>query len=147
MKQFFTKYLPVSGEIKNGEIYLNRFGQVRYKKYRIPGNEKKDREVKLFLCSRDIKVGDKVFYDGTDEMFKNTYPENVVAKVKNEEHKNYLKDKFYVKLIGEVSPEAIWVKEGDEFCMDDIRLMYSNPFGFRGRMVAYIGNDSCCHFH
>ncbi len=62
MKTYFCKFLPVEGEIKEDD------------RYRVKGTDKvliankhfKEidqsllEKVKLFLCSRDIQVGDKV---------------------------------------------------------------------------------------
>lgn len=84
MKKYFAKYLPVDGEIKKGDEYINseiKVGEPTYGKIYIGlplviemghkgvGYKDKDyfrkymRKVKLFLCSRDIQVGDE-FKDG-----------------------------------------------------------------------------------
>lgn len=89
--------------------------------------------VKLFLCSRDIQVGDIAFSLPAIELNKpKLYYRKIVkeddfsgmdtAPFKREEvEKYYWEDGCWnykcdvVKVIGEVSPEATWVKEGMEF--------------------------------
>jgi hypothetical protein len=88
MKKYFAKYLPVEGEIK---------------------------KVKLFLCSRNIEVGDKYYYNGTETDICDS--EIRLEQIKEQEEKHGQK-RF--KVIGEISPEAIWVKEEDGFDEDDI---------------------------
>jgi hypothetical protein len=99
MKKYFAKYLPVEGEIK---------------------------KVKLFLCSRNIEVGDKYYYNGTETDICDS--EIRLEQIKEQEEKHGQK-RF--KVIGEISPEAIWVKEGDEFNEVDVRgrLIYFDAFG------------------
>jgi hypothetical protein len=121
--KYFTKYLPVEGEIKEGDMYHNGIGVgPAYK------NENwKGQKVKLFLCSRDIQVGDKVRGEypstlGFDVECLRT-DDSIVPHwaVKGQDGKEYYyakQDSF--KVIGEVSPDATWVKEGDEFEQLDI---------------------------
>lgn len=86
--KYFTKYLPVEGEIKDGDTYLFD-GKIQTCKVSIIkeleefyGRKITEyQKVKLFLCSRDIETS-----------------------------------------LGEISPSAIWVKEGDEFEEEDIQL-------------------------
>lgn len=101
MKLFFAKYLPEGKQypcnckIIYDKVYNNCCG------------------VKLFLCSRDIQVGDKITLDGI------SFTEFTRLK----ELSKVYAPKFdsYFKVIGEISPEAIWVKEGDEFEEEDIK--------------------------
>jgi len=65
----------------------------------------------LFLCSRDIQAGDEV------QSKLGTLDGKVEHKFQLEEA---LKEDVWFKVIGEISPEAIWVKEGDEFDEDEI---------------------------
>ena len=79
------------------------------------------RKVKLFLCSRDIKVGDKYSVDG--DVFLEAY--KVDIKTFEIIQKGFQKgivssSEVPFKVIGEISPEATFVKEGDEFDEDDI---------------------------
>lgn len=110
--KYFTKYLPVEGEIKEGDYYLNNGTPTK----RTEGTEDKSylnqQKVKLFLCSRDIQVGDTVHYP-----LNNYIPVQWLGG-------NLTGHEF--KVIGEISPNAIWVKEGDEFDEDQIKL--TTPF-------------------
>lgn len=66
----------------------------------------------MFLCSRDIQVGDKYKvpkYPGSNEY-------DDVERYASEP----MEDSF--KVIGEISPDATWVKEGDEFDENEIEF-------------------------
>lgn len=145
-KQYFAKYLPVEGEIKQGNKYFAYDGTLceRYASQTVDG----DRLAKLFLCNRDIQVGDKVrasmFIDvgwgklnpgdkGHDvhRMF-DLQKELIIKSEQSDKYGNpdwwvtengtiILKSCTY-KFIGEISPEAVWVEEGDEFTEEEIYL-------------------------
>lgn len=127
--KYFCRYLPVEGEIKKGDwaFYNNILHQVQYDNNNLIGWKK----VKLFLCSRDIQVGDKVrckFSTSTEEFTGEV--ESIMewggAYVINpDESQGFLGKpcpllKETYKVIGEISPDATWVKEGDEFEVEDI---------------------------
>jgi len=123
-KSYFAKYLPVEGEIKEGELVTDNHGIFPYHKGNpcqgVFGNFKK---VKLFLCSRDIQVGDKVVYeahlDFGVQLVTNIEDDEVAVLSKGSKtHAHNL-----LKVIGEISPEATWVKEGDEFDEDEWRFV------------------------
>ncbi len=77
---------------------------------------------KLFLCSRDIQVGDKVFEILSDETIGEEFEWTLGIDKYNSQYKE---DCF--KVIGEISPNAAWVKEEDEF--EDYQLWCKNiPF-------------------
>jgi len=133
MKPYFTKYLPVEGEIKEGDIVLSEscnHPPAKIQKIMEDGSlltdendlndplgncyyilPKETRRVELFLCSRDIQVGDKYY--------SLAFHEYHIAK---DEHSScFVRPHEYTKVIGKVSPEAIWVKEGMEFDEEDIK--------------------------
>lgn len=118
MKQYFAKYLSVEGEIKDGDMVSNEDGIFEYKgRINIPDTYL-PKKVKLFLCSRDIcplcngECG-TIHPDGLSG----------IACVKcNGEGK-------VDTVIGEISPDAKWVKEGDEFDKEEInKLSYGINF-------------------
>lgn len=132
--KYFCKYLPVEGEIKIGgmtqgtaggfydvtevEIMLNEKGLMKYKPF------------KLFLCSRDIQVGDEVLSTLNNKRYiveqVKGFLFRIGSTVYDKDNITHLY-KTYFKVIGEISPEAIWVKEGDEFDEDELEpvLFYS----------------------
>ena len=67
MSKYFTKFLPVEGEIKEGDKFLDHTDNL-IKDAHIPEIYNNPhvpyfdgyKKVKLFLCSRDIQIGDKV---------------------------------------------------------------------------------------
>lgn len=163
--KYFTKYIPVEGEriIKKSNSILSRL----YTLDPIIQSMEKS-SFKLFLCSRDIQVGDKV------RSFN--YPDNE-AEVENlrvskksvglEDHSEiyHLVDLKYkegdiqtsaisqfFKVIGEVSPEAIWIKEGMEFDGIEVSLTQNQyiPIGWHGDnnpKTVYIKCPQCNTFH
>lgn len=120
MNKLFAKYIPVPGEIKAGDMALKpsfkwegHFGQSLVEP---PYIEEVDEDedistmklVKLFLCSKDIHSGDRFYtkVGSEEETWVDTYREPT--------------DEWF-KVLGEVSPKAIWVKPDMEFEEDDIQ--------------------------
>lgn len=99
-KPYFAKYIPVEGEIKDGDLYINPKMKNRIILPRAYGNDDSSyvgfQKVKLFLCSRDIN-----------------WTEDLKESGKVHIHHDGSEPPF--KVVGKVSPEATWVKEGDEF--------------------------------
>lgn len=138
MKTYFVKYLPVKGEIEEGElceshqtIFSNNHSKqyikeswheiVTYSKHGIKTSSRYDtielQKVKLFLCSRDIQIGDKVMQLHPNSKVKQPiYPEGEYILEK------YTESTF--KVIGKISPGATWIKEGDEFDREDVQSLY-----------------------
>lgn len=134
MKQYFAKYLPVEGKIKEPNIEEYRedsdFPHKYIKDMEIYEEEKGDQQ--LFLCSRDIKVGDKVYYPARDAYFevKTVIPKTGYVSIKIPGMKDgwgVMEDERF-KVIGLISPEATWVKEGDEFDEDEWGNIKQNEF-------------------
>lgn len=155
MKKYFTKYLPVGEEIDPYDIKIDeRFFDHSISENKIgtrmaggwftvdddqgkcnfPLSEKVQR-VKLFLCSRDIQdtdIGTKIhgireggwgsYHEGTfvRRFEKNPY----YVFVKEENGDEYMLCRYWKK-IGEVSPNAIWIKEGKEFEEKDFAIQDS----------------------
>lgn len=127
MKTYFTKYLPVEGEIKEGSKVKHNGNIVTALKKEGEGDTWKTNGfpiygsnlglVKLFLCSRDIQIGDKVEISDSLSKYWDLESENDVR---------IAKDKGFYKVIGEVSPEATWITEGMEFDRNDFQMIWSN---------------------
>jgi hypothetical protein len=115
IKPYFVKHLPVEGEVKHGDLFFftkeqgerqpdiaGKVGKANFDGYAVDKYYYLDnKKAKLFLCSRDIQVGDKVL----DEEFCEWTV--VESDLKNPD--------VLTKVMGEISSEAKWVKEGDEF--------------------------------
>jgi hypothetical protein len=163
MKKYFAKYLPVEGEMKEGciakekysinpkiveVVAINEDGMIKCKGDNLWYVPEALQTVKLFLCSRDIQVGDKVRgLDGSEEI------------IMTEGDKQLLFDGNIFKVIGEISPDATWVKEGDEFDEDDWKLVIPDP-SWQFQTITldkkWVGKQStsfiqvkglCDHFH
>lgn len=123
----FAKYLPIEGEIKKYDNALNPSNKkvVRVNAACLKNLVTREwKKVKLFLCSRDIQVGDKVKIEGG---FKNNY---IIDRKEQITELNY-------KVIGKISSDAVWVTEGMEFDEDEWSLFgyYSNtPYVLEGLM-------------
>lgn len=128
---YFAKWISVEGEIKEEDYFKTEGHEEVLKrgsgKQRIAGSyDAKQYKVKLFLCSTDIQVSDKDVH----------IPYGVVSKIHDEADLKVakafkglgLQEAF--KVIGEISPEASWVKEGDKLSEDDIRYWVAGfPYG------------------
>ena len=81
----------------------------------------KEIEGKLMLISKDIQVGDTIRYDNLK------IPQCFASEMEVLLAKEYKSGAF--KVIGHISPEAIWVKENDEFDEKDVK--FTTPFLYR----------------
>lgn len=132
-KPYFAKLLPVKGEIKEGDLCTCphkgkgiNVGKGQPKQVIVLFTYTKARhlckdctKVKLFLCSRDIQVGDKIHSDGLEGEYIGT-PDNFAYIKTSDGHTSSRRPETCFKVIGEISPDATWVKEGDEFDESDI---------------------------
>lgn len=100
-KKYFTKYLPIENGFKR--VVKNAQG--------IPIDH--EQEVKLFLCSKDIQIGDKVQYPNGVVIDNLQIPQEDIDLLK------FLPNGPF-KVIGEVSKDAVWVTEGMEFDENEI---------------------------
>lgn len=170
MKLYFAKFLPVEGGIKiKGDESIGD-GPTKSQKIDVTYKYRKkygEQKVKLFLCSGDVQVGDKIRgnYSSTDsfdvECLRNDgdkdHPHWIV---RGQDGNEYFYETFAsFKVIGEVSPEATWVKEGDEFDSSDLGINIHGNLSLlweetsshieflkvKGASVAIKG--PCGHFH
>lgn len=121
--KYFAKYIPVEGEIKEGDYWQSPSGQIHHHTLPFAITSDVPKKVKLFLCSRDIQVGDKFRYGGQEGDLSREY-----LCVSDEENADEYRINISIvgrcdfKVIGEISPEATWIKEGDEFDDDEFKL-------------------------
>jgi hypothetical protein len=123
LMKYFAKYLPVEGEIKDMMIHpKNHLEPMSVKGLPAPPIAYSKNgwiPVKLFLCSRDIQVDDKLTnIDGVS-----------TETVMTEGDKYLLFDGNNFKVIGEISPDATWVKEGDEFDKSELGMKIFYIYG------------------
>lgn len=170
--KYFTKYIPVDEEINEGDFVLtvpsNEVRQIKDFllsdfKVAYSRNSKDYKKVKLFLCSRDIKVGDELTYIGSDGSVvesKLKYidhvgvvhylgdPDGVKYDHTEWEMENgyWWNDRMAYKVLGEVSPNAIWVKEWMEFDEKDWRGPIINREHFRARYFIHFRNPETNSF-
>jgi hypothetical protein len=132
--KYFTEYLPVEkkpmpGDLvkSNGQICkcIKEVSEGEYEVSGFPRFVSNIAKVQLFLCSRDIQSGDKCFCLSVEEG--------------NSQNPNMWIDPWRtrgegdncttcIKVIGEVSLDAVWVTEGMEF--DEADIYYEG--GFQG---------------
>lgn len=206
-KKYFAKWLPVEGEIKDGDYWQHPDGPVfPYTEAHAKGPIKtlKPKKVKLFLCSGDIQVGDNILWEKqtycADEKYKdyigkvykleaplgkglgmivlkNYYPKKSIDECRNSIitsmsrwNKEWTKEQIeenairnqetsgdlhlkvgyniseydVIKVIGEISPEAKWVKEGDEFDSSD--LLFQEKYFEMGNPKIQIKCPCCGSF-
>lgn len=131
MKPYFIKYLPVEGEIKEGDKARHNGEIVTVIKKEGEGDSWKTDgfpiygsnlgKVKLFLCSRDFTKGEKVYCLEEEQENRNRG-----LKEGDGEWVNPWciagECKACIKVLGEISPDALsYVKEGDEFDEDQVK--------------------------
>lgn len=139
-KKYFTKYIPVEGEIEKNEPFDPIVG--------IYG-----KKMKLFLCSRDIQVGDKVILEDHPDFGEKiilAINEGVVDLSNGGKTHNH----NLIKIIGEISSEATWVTDGLEFDESQIKMGYLNSYGEfhenhfeEGKSIMVQIKGPCGHFH
>jgi len=176
MNKATAKYLPVEGELVKGcktthGLYNGSYGSNSGERAAILyGNDGESlpiltatiaplvediKPVKLFAVTHDIEVGDEIYHKLTQT--RCICLEIVDRIVKDDQGVNkYLRE--YSKVLGELSPNAIWVKEGEEIELqiEDGELMYwwfdNNGNSFyrldkneNNRFIKVLG--PCGHYH
>lgn len=141
MKPYFAKYLPVEGEIKMGDKFrwiINDSVQGEVHTCTTEGERpEKYKKVKLFLCSRDIQVGDKPIYMPSGQYHTvSGITELMLPEVK---------ELGLFKIIGEISTEATWAKEGDGFDESQVEYWTSSIDNHANPFLKIKG--PCGHFH
>lgn len=199
--KYFAKYLPVKGEIKEGDKFFSKyiFGELVTLNsstpihtchwiqkdmkvdnittdglYLQPKEDESEamswrtasQKVKLFLCSRNIQVGDKltaineaplagiiykiedgkIYIDMSDGNRGLLYGKELEEDFGDPENLSH-----WSKMVGEISREATWVKEGDEFDQDELALNgiwqnWDSTTSLSGKNIVFI-KGPCGHFH
>lgn len=123
----------------------------------VSANPESCTKLKLFLCSRDIQVGDRVeTIRDTKGIVALINDKGVFVKIDDfdyssyvDKHHHYKKESVY-KVIGEISPEATWVTEGMEFEEDEIFrcFVHENVSKLSDPMKREVQiKGPCGHFH
>lgn len=132
----------------------------------------------LVLTSSDIQIGDKIqAKDGSGSSiiteFKRVFAKGEITTSIGESKEGAITysqlENDWLKVIGEISPEATWVKEGDEFDEDEVEgVLYNrkhpdesiygftvekllawiklNPMPEKYQVIFHI-KGKCGHFH
>lgn len=114
---YFVKFLPVEGEIKEGETGIS-VNNTTYTHYNHLGKDY-GKPARLFLCSRDIQIGEKCYHEKHIALGPTT--------TKNEDNSS-----FVFKVIGEISKDALWMKVFYEERKKDLPTIFvhsMNPVG------------------
>lgn len=153
--KYFTKYLPVEGEIKEGNWYIWKNNKALCRAtgdLDILNNHLKHKDiekVKLFLCSRNIQVGDK-FNSANGINFVCTRTDDTkiycIGGLNSDIEEVPHSICYAYKVIGEVSLAATFVKEGDEFEEDQVLIHYPPTLFSATNPVIQI-KGVCGHFH
>lgn len=120
--KYFTKYIIAKEQPKNGDKIMHPTIKgviIEYNK--LVNQSFYDlgwRKVNLYLCSKDIKVGDKVYpnylvYEDGSEGRPEGYWMHLSAVTL-----------YDFKVFAQVSPAATWVKEDQRFDEKDFKLVY-----------------------
>lgn len=170
MKKYFAKFLPVEGEVKEGDVsfWEQREGYYAGKFFKVDSGNIAHAQVsgwkkyKLMLCSRDIKIGDEVYAEPQalnglkfriiefkgywqKDTQETTY--NVILEYIQHPTKPDLIGKHYEwqpeacwKTVGEVSPNATWVVDNQEFDESDVAIYEMKGLKERGEELMKSDN-------
>jgi hypothetical protein len=133
MKQYFLKYLRITGEIGVGDVFLSKWKQLHKfyhyvhvtaidDEYYYEGNAKYKKDdaiskVVLRLCSRKFNVGDEITSNLTDCTYFIPATEEHVKNSHNVDNNN----QYFTVIDGELSPAALpFITVGDNFNEDEI---------------------------
>lgn len=152
--KYFTKYIPVEGEAKIGDMVklVNDPADAHIADADCihVGCDK----VKLFLCSKDIKIGDRMTLEDEDGVMGSsivtTEPSELIKKAA-------LKGLAYT-IMGEISSEALrYVKEGMEYEENDTfpyhihdengKIVYLDKYDEPVDTPIYCIKGPCGHYH
>jgi len=149
MKRYFTKFLPVDGTPKKGDIIMSTNGvcviwgdksffNIQFQNEEIIKYLKEPRVAKLMLCTQDVEVGDKV----TTTKDNATFFKDVVTEIRDSgiftdgidtdstglffTNDNKFDRQFY-KVVAPISTKAKWLKEGQYLEEHEVRIMYGAP--------------------
>jgi hypothetical protein len=180
MKQLFTKYFKVEGELHEGDLFL-RDDKPSIHKFLGMDTKMKNHvwlrviegykneagkeymahivnimnvpKIKMYLCSRDIQAGDTVFFRLASgavekqlkcvEVFEDDRIDGskaITVVLEDGEYKVHTtpdETNQCYKVIGEVSQNALWVKPGDEFNLEDLKRGYK-PARFSSMIVGLV---------
>lgn len=151
MKTIIAKYLPVEGKIKVGDKviwpngYISEAIEDKNGKTVLPFDlatmpkgisfeeyKGKQKHAQLFAVTQDIEIGDEVINPITFEKHK------FLRKNDRNYIKNDCKTLGCYKVLGELTLNAIWVKNGDEIEIEEIY------FDKNGLFLPPINNDKKC---
>ncbi len=147
-------YFPV----KNGKAIVNE-GVLEYDVTYL-----KPKKVKLTLCSNDLSVGDNfnTFVNGRYSFGKISKDSGDSWGVESSFTGVYVKKDEAFKIVGDISPNATWVKHGDRINEDDVvrhHICYDTPGntgycfhcsrskGCDSEDYNYLIKGPCGHFH
>ena len=152
MKKYFAKWLSTEGEIPKGAVTFfkedNSRGLTSTKG--LPdwvvekANQKGWKAAKMFLCSRDIQVGDKLEMSN-GSTFHIKYKTGIqhglsAAQILVDAGKAW-------KVIGEISPAAVpYIQEGQEFDEKEIAIKYHEKYKCLCQESLGHEKESCVHY-
>lgn len=135
-KKYFTKYFPVEGELEVGHItkwdsnegyYAGQFLKVT-ESFLHHAQASQWKRYKLFLCRRNIQVGDRFTFEASSEgvdICIKIEGDIVIGEKFSSKKKSQFPHLQIFSIIGEISKKAIWVTEGMEF--DDEEVHWKSP--------------------
>jgi hypothetical protein len=100
-------------------------------------------KLKAFLCSRDIKVDDKIYNNYVNDGLSSTCTKLFTDEDREYQWDGIVNDETYFnftdwyKIVGEVSPDATWIRNNDEFDEEDLCLLPTNMHG----QISYIPKE------
>ena len=158
MKTAIAKYLPVEGTPELEDFYIDNSGILGLDGLSVELLDKGYKKIKFFAVTQDIETGDEVFGDDViEEPFNDGWGEFFRCIVLEKREKTFFlstgkksgltkfetkHDNCY-KILGELSPNAAWVKEGDEIKGEIDLQSGTRPAGYLFRVLC----PTCNTYH
>ncbi len=123
---YFTKYLPVDGEVKIGDIYYNHLIHTYQSRTCEEDNSYVGfQKVNLFLCTNDLQAGDSIQNVAGEKGICDGVGNGNIWYHIGDSYGIYSGQKYWFKVVGEISPEALtFVNEGAIIDEEGIQLCY-----------------------
>jgi len=134
MEKFFIELLPVNNKkVLPGDVLKSEMTSGN------PIGPNKAQMFRRYVCSRDIQVGDTFW---ANESFRKC-SDKKEGDYPYKDETDQWHSKHWFRVVGEISPAATWVKEGNEFDSSQIEMGggYIIFYDVTGRMWTKITPD------
>lgn len=163
IKPYFAKWLPVEGDIKEGDTFIDRGlgacvlgkdGWIEWKggTTNLSVGEEHKKHI-LFICSRKIRFGRGIYHMHSSVEYECSSRHTGLGTVNlnrigepNHPNNGSVQETECYQVVGKVSIEAKWVKEDSEFDEEEIHRCFIDGLADPMKATVQI-KGPCGHFH